>query len=131
MINKEQKRFSISSRKKSFSFAYKGLKLFFKTQHNSWIHLAAAFLVIGSGLFFSLNAVEWCLISLAIGLVLVAEILNTSIEFLTDLVSPDYNEKAGQVKDIAAGAVLVATVISIAIALFIFLPKVCCIFCHT
>lgn len=124
MIQQEQKsKFSISSRKKSFGFAFNGLKLFFRTQHNSWIHLLAAVLVIIAGIIFNLSIGEWCLISLAIGLVILAEAFNTSIEFLTDLVSPGYNEKAGQVKDLAAAAVLVAAITAVVIGLLVFLPR--------
>ncbi len=66
---------------------------------------------------------EWCLVVFCIGLVMVAEALNTSIEFLTDLVSPEWNDKAGQVKDLAAAGVLLSAITAIIIGIFVFLPK--------
>ena len=92
-------------------------------QHNAWIHLLSALLVIFMGFYMSLSITEWCFIVFAIGFVFVAEIINTSIEYLTDLVSPNYHEKAKKVKDLAAGGVLIASIIALSIGLIIFLPK--------
>lgn len=123
-MKKENTKFSIHARIKSFGFALKGIKLFFLTQHNAWIHLAAAIVTIIAGFYFHLNTNEWCWIVAAISLVFICEAFNTAIEFLTDLVSPDYNEKAGKVKDLAAGAVLIASITALVIGLLIFLPKI-------
>jgi len=90
---------------------------------NFKIHLVATLLVGIAGWYFQLSGHEWLWIILAIGLVLVAELLNTAIELLVDLVSPDFNPKAGKVKDVAAGAVIVAAFISVIIAAIIFIPK--------
>jgi diacylglycerol kinase len=70
-----------------------------------------------------LTNTEWCWIIIAIALVFITEMLNTSIEFLTDLVSPNYHPLAKNTKDVAAGAVLVAAIIAIILGLMIFLPK--------
>ncbi len=121
-MNKSNK-FSISNRIQSFKFAIEGIILLLKTEHNAWIHLLSALLVIFMGFYMSLSITEWCFIVFAIGFVFVAEIINTSIEYLTDLVSPNYHEKAKKVKDLAAGGVLIASIIALSIGLIIFLPK--------
>lgn len=108
---------------KSFGYALAGIGYTVKTQMNFRIHLTAIAVVVLAGLYFNLTAAEWLWITFAIGLVLVAELLNTAIELLVDLVSPGFNAQAGKVKDIAAGAVLVAALISLCIAALIFIPK--------
>lgn len=123
-MKKENERFSVRSRLSSFRYAYNGLKVFFRTQHNSWLHAVATVVVIGAGFIFNIERWEWGLVVLAIGLVLVAEALNTAVEFLTDLVSPGYNEKAGKIKDLAAAAVLLASVVAVIIGVIVFLPYI-------
>jgi diacylglycerol kinase len=119
----KDKKFSFSRRTKSFGYAFKGISIAFKTQHNIWIHSLAIIVVLTAGFIFKLDVLEWGLVVLAIGLVLVSEMINTAIECLVDLVSPDYSEKAGLIKDVAAGAVLVAATISVIIGGIVFLPK--------
>lgn len=108
---------------KSFGYALSGVAYTTKTQMNFQIHLVAILLVGAAGWFFHLAISEWLWIILAIGLVLVAELLNTAIEILVDLVSPGFNEQAGRVKDVAAGAVVIAAVIAVLIGALIFIPK--------
>jgi len=120
----KDKKFSIPQRIKSFGNAFRGIFFAFKTQHNTWIHSLAIVVVVIAGFIFKLDAREWGLVVLAMGLVLAAEMINTAIEWLVDLVSPGYSEKAGLIKDVAAGAVLVAAVISVIIGAIVFLPKV-------
>jgi diacylglycerol kinase len=108
----------------SFGFAAGGLKQAFTGQANFRIHLAAVAVVVSAGLFLGLNGTEWCLLVLAMGLVIALELANTAIELLTDLVSPGYDERAGRVKDIAAAAVLVAAIAAVIIGALIFLPKI-------
>ena len=122
MIQQNQK-FSISKRMKSFKFAFRGISVFIKTQHNVWIHLSAAFIVIVLGVIFNVNFYEWCLLIFAIGFVLTAEIFNTAIEYFVDLISPEFNKKAGLIKDLAAGGVLISAITAAIIGLIIFLPK--------
>jgi undecaprenol kinase/diacylglycerol kinase (ATP) len=123
-IENQDKRFLISRRMKSFGHAFKGILFAFKSQHNIWIHSAVILLVIFTGYILRLNFIEWCLVVLAIGLVLVSELMNTAIESLVDVISPGYSEKAGFIKDVAAGAVLIAAIISVIIGIIIFLPKI-------
>jgi diacylglycerol kinase len=115
--------FSLRSRIKSFGFAIEGIVVFFKTQFNAWIHLLLACLACILGYLFEIDKAEWCWIALAIALVLITEMLNTALEFLTDLVSPSVHPLAKKVKDVAAGAVLLAAIAALAIAAIIFIPK--------
>jgi diacylglycerol kinase len=108
---------------KSFGYAIKGIAYTFKTQPNFKFHSAATVVVIIIGLYFNLATSEWLWISTAIGMVLIAELINTAIETLVDLVSPTFHVKAGIVKDAAAGAVLITAILAAIIGLFIFIPK--------
>ena len=85
--------------------------------------------MIAAGLFFSVSTIEWCLLILAIAMVLCAEGMNTAIEFLTDLASPNFHELAGKTKDVAAGAVLISAIGAAIIGFIIFLPKIWAYFC--
>ncbi len=118
------KTFSFRQRLQSFRYAFRGIGFMIKTQHNFWVHFVITFLVIAAGLFFRISLNDWMLIILAIGLVLSAETFNTAIEQLTDLVHPDTHPVAGRVKDVAAGAVLLAALAAAFIGLLIFVPKI-------
>lgn len=117
-------KFRIKDRLKSFKYAAWGVKFVAKTQHNFWIHLAIMIAVIVCGILFNVSYTEWLLLILCIGFVLVAEIMNTAFEELIDFISPEYSKKAGIIKDIGAGAVLVASIISAIVGLLIFIPKI-------
>ncbi len=117
-------KFSIWIRIKSFSFAVRGILDLFKREHNARVHLAAAIIVTVVGFVLKIERVEWIFIVFAIGLVIFAELFNTAIERLADKVEPDQDDLIRQVKDYAAGAVLISTVISIVVAGLIFLPKI-------
>lgn len=120
----DRNRFSISKRLLSFRYATQGILYALRTQHNLWIHLTVALLVVVFGIFFSLSTTEWIGVSFAIGMVISAEIFNSSIEKLTDLVSPGISREAGQVKDMAAGAVFICAITAAIIGLIIFAPKI-------
>ena len=116
--------FSIKSRLKSFVYAFEGLKKLFQNEHNAWIHFVAASVAIILGFLLKITHTEWCLILFAIGFVFVTEIINTSIETLTDIVSPQYHKKAKEVKDLAAAGVLVASIIALVIGVTIFYERI-------
>jgi diacylglycerol kinase (ATP) len=80
------------------------------------------------GYLLHISTSEWLWVALCITLVLVTEIFNTMIETLTDLVSPGYNEKAGHIKDMSAGAVVIAAIFALITGLIIFLPKLLLLF---
>lgn len=81
------------------------------------------FLVIVFGFFLRINTVEWLLLIFCFGFVMTAEIFNSAVEVLTDIASPEKNSKAGLVKDMAAGGVLISAITAAIIGLIIFIPK--------
>jgi diacylglycerol kinase (ATP) len=95
-----------------------------RTQANARIHLGISVIVVGAGFYYGLSRGEWCAVVAAIGLVWTAEGLNTAIEAVVDLVSPEYHELAGRAKDLAAGAVLCASIAAGVIGALIFWPRV-------
>jgi len=116
-------KFSVLDRIKSFKYAFNGLKLFFIHEHNGRVHLCAAISAIGLSFYLKLSALEWMAILGVISAVFVAEILNSAIEKLADVVSPDFHPKIKIVKDLAAAAVLVAACLALAVGVIIFIPK--------
>lgn len=104
---------------KSFTYAINGIKLSLK-QFNMKILVVCAFVAILLGFLFEITLTEWCIILICIGIVLSLEIINTAIECFVDLVEPNYNPKAGAIKDLVAGAVLVFSIISALIGIMIF-----------
>ena len=87
------------------------------------MHLLASILVTGLGIYFQIDRNEWLWIALAVILVWTTEAVNTSIEKMVDLLHPNFDPRAGHIKDLAAGAVLMAALFSIIVALIIFLPR--------
>ena len=116
------KPFSIAARLNSFRFAFAGIWTLLKTQHNMRIHLVAAVLAIGCGVYVGLTRIEWCIVILTIMAVWVAEACNTAIEFLADRVSTDHHPLIKNAKDIAAAAVLITAIGAVIIGAIIFLP---------
>lgn len=104
---------------KSFSYAGNGIKTAFG-QTNFKIQSGIACLVILLAFYFQVTTTEWCILLLCTGLVLSLEIMNTAIELFVDFVSPDFNETAGKIKDLAAGAVLLFSILSAVIGCIIF-----------
>ncbi len=119
------KQFSLRQRLLSFKYAIRGISLVLWAEHNFRIHLLATILVVSLGLNYDLTRQDWLWLTLAIALVLITETLNTAIEHLVDLTEPNQNPLAGKVKDIAAGAVLMAAITSVIIGITIFWPYFC------
>lgn len=115
-------RFSVKKRMKSFTYAWKGIGNLICKEHNMWIHLAAAILAVAAGCYFEIQRGEWIAVIGCIGAVMAAEAFNTAIERLVNLVSPQWHPIAGEVKDIAAGAVLICAIAAAIIGLIIFIP---------
>ncbi len=116
-------KFSIRARIKSFGPALKGIFHVIRNEHNFQIHLFAAIVVVATGALMDLSQGEWLWIILAIAMVFIAETFNSAIEKLVDLKQPDFDKKAGLIKDISAGAVLIAAIAAVIIGLIIFIPK--------
>lgn len=111
------------SKKNPFYNAFQGLKWFGLSQWNFKIHLAATIIVLVMTFWLKLNPYEWLFISLAIGIVWITELLNTAIEFVLDKLHPEEDPMVGKAKDIAAAAVLLASILAVVIGIIIFLPK--------
>jgi undecaprenol kinase/diacylglycerol kinase (ATP) len=106
----------------SFRFAVSGLWYVLRTQRNVRVHLVIAGCVAVLGLWLKISLLEWAILALTVGSVLVSEVLNTVAETLVDLVSPGYHPLAKVVKDVTAGAVLLAAVVSVAVGALILGP---------
>jgi diacylglycerol kinase len=115
-------KFMLSSRIASLKPAFRGVLFVLRNGHNARIHQVAALTVIILGVVFYIIKHDWLVIILCIGLVISLEIMNSAIEKLVDLFSPERNDKAKLIKDVAAGAVLISAVISLVTGLLIFLP---------
>lgn len=105
---------------KSFIYALQGIWSGIADQRNLKFQLTVAIVVVGAGFYVSITPLEWCIILICIALVIGLELVNTAIENLVDLVTMERNPLAGKIKDIAAGAVLTVSVISLIIGLIIF-----------
>ena len=112
----------LEKRIKSFGYAFKGIASLIKKEHNAWIHCTAIVLVTVCGFYFGITPTEWCIVVICFGVVLAAEGFNTAIERLVDLVSPGFHPIAGDVKDVAAGAVLICAIAAAIVGSIIFLP---------
>jgi len=120
----EDKRFSIVSRIKSTTNAWRGIGIFIRSTHNAWVHIFFSALAIYMGFTLQISSLEWIAIVFAIGFVILAETINTAIEIDIDLTSPNYHPYARDTKDVAAGAVLITVAMAGIIGLIIFLPKI-------
>jgi diacylglycerol kinase len=116
--------FSLRKRIKSFGYAFNGLKIMFREEHNSRIHLFFACIVIGLMFIFSLSAAEYGLLIFAIGLVFAAELFNSALENMADHLNPEQHENIKKVKDLSAAAVLVSAITAFAIGCVVLLPKI-------
>lgn len=103
-------RFSVMARLKSFTYAFAGFAFMLRTQHNAWVHLVATIVVIALGFVLRVDADAWRWLIVAVGLVWVAEAMNTAFEHLCDVVSPEFHPSVKRSKDIAAAAVLVCVI---------------------
>lgn len=112
----------IKTRLKGFAYATKGAWILLKSEASIQVQTCVALLVIAAGFYFDITVTEWMFQLLAIGLVLSIEGLNTAVEEIANFVHPDFHNKIGLIKDIAAGAVFFAAVIAVTIAVIIYTP---------
>lgn len=115
-------RYDFKKQLRSFGYAWKGIRCCVGKEQNLSFHLIATVLVVIAGWQLGITRTEWAILLLCIGMVIAAELFNTAIEKLVDLVSPGRHPLAGQVKDIAAGAVLVCAATAAMVGLIIFVP---------
>jgi undecaprenol kinase len=109
---------------RSFGFAIEGLKTALKNEPNFRIHVSIAFVVLIAGFFFRLDRIEWLILSFTIFYVITMELLNTVIESVVDLISPEFKPQAKVAKDVAAAGVLTAAALSVIVGLILFTPKI-------
>lgn len=107
---------------KSFTYAFRGLVKTFAEEQNLRIQIFIAFLVILLGWRLGINRIEWCIIILAIGIVILAEIINTAVEFITDVLKPRIDDYVKVIKDIMAAAVMTSSLVAVIVGLIIFVP---------
>jgi diacylglycerol kinase (ATP) len=119
----EKQKFSIRHRAKSFRYAGAGIARFLATEHNARIHVAATLFVAAAAWALKVSYDQAAILAAAIGLVWVTEMINTCLEKAMDLISEEEHPGIKFIKDLAAGAVLVASLIAVLIGSFIFIPK--------
>ena len=112
-----------TGRLKSMGFALGGAHKLITTEHSIMVQSVIGCLLIIAGFYFEISTTEWLFQVLVIGLVLSIEGLNTAVEKIADFIHPQYHEKIGFVKDIAAGAVFFAALTALAVTLIIYVPK--------
>ncbi len=121
----------LRSRLRSFGFAFSGLKYVLRTQKNAWIHFGISLAVIILGIWLGISASSWAIVLLTMGLVWTAECLNTAVESILDLVSPQHHPLAKIGKDVAAAAVLVSAISAILVGICIFGPSLLNLLFHS
>jgi diacylglycerol kinase (ATP) len=109
---------------RSFVYAARGIRTMVVSQHNAWIHATATLLVGTAGAIVGLGRWEWCALVVAIVSVWTAEALNTALEHLCDVASPEFHPLVAHAKDVAAGAVLISALGALAIGGLVFWPHV-------
>lgn len=120
----KHRKFSLSNRLKSFSYAFNGLKILIKEEHNARIHLFVAIVVVMAGFVFKISVNEWFAVLFAIGFVMAIELINTAIENISNIISPEKDDRIKKIKDLSAAAVLISTLTALVIGLIIFIPKI-------
>lgn len=111
----------LAARIRSFGYAFKGIRTLIRTQPHARLHLLATAVVVAAGLSLHLRRWEWAVIVICIGMVWMAEALNTAIEFLADEVTLERRDRIGKAKDVAAGGVLISALVAIAASILVFL----------
>lgn len=112
-----------TGRLKSVTYAFKGAVKLITTEHSIMVQFSIGLLLTVAGFYFGISSTEWLFQTMAIGLVMSIEGLNTAVEKIADFIHPNYHERIGFIKDIAAGAVFFAALTAIIIGLIIYMPK--------
>ncbi|WP_299782326.1 diacylglycerol kinase family protein [uncultured Formosa sp.] len=114
----------LANRIKSVGYAYKGAILLLKTEASIKIQFVIALCVTVAGFYFNISSTEWMAQTLAIGIIMTAEGLNTAVEAIADFIHPEHHTKIGFIKDISAGAVFIAAIAATIVGFIIYIPKV-------
>jgi diacylglycerol kinase (ATP) len=119
----QKKESFLINRLKSVGYAFKGMLVLIKTEASIKIQLFIAIAVTIAGFYFEISTTEWMVQVAIIGLVISMEGMNTSVEYIADFIHPDHHPKIGLIKDVAAGAVFIASIVAVIIACIIYIPK--------
>jgi diacylglycerol kinase (ATP) len=114
----------LRNRYKSIGYAFKGAYYLLKTESSIKVQFFIALLVTAAGFYFEISNTEWLIQIGFIGLVMSIEGLNTAVEYVADFIHPEHHVAIGRIKDIAAGAVFIASVAAFIAAIVIYFPKV-------
>jgi len=124
----DNKGFTFRKRWAGFKYAFRGIRLLLRYEHSAWLHSLIAVCTVAAGFLLQISVTEWIIIVIACGCVFAAEALNTAIEKLADIISPEYNEAIRNVKDLSAGGVLLMAIAAAIVGCLIFLPKLIMLF---
>ena len=113
----------LKNRLKSIGYAFKGAILLVTTEASVKVQVFIAIMVTLAGFYFNISTTEWMIQILTIGLIISIEGLNTAVEKIADFIHPDFNDKIGFIKDIAAGAVFISAIAAFIVACLIYIPK--------
>jgi diacylglycerol kinase len=119
-----EEKFSIRARKESFEYAFSGIKDFILREHNARLHLVATVVVVVLAIFLKASYAEIILLTIVTGLVWICEIINTAIEKMMDFITTEKKTQIKFIKDLAAGAVLIAAIVALITGCLIFIPKI-------
>ncbi len=122
-MKKSANNFSVQKRIKSFAYAFNGLRILFKEEHNSRIQILLVFLVIIAGILLKIEQGEWLAILLCFGFVLTTETINTAIENICNVITKEKHPQIKKIKDLSAAAVLLSVIFSLAVGTLIFVSK--------
>jgi len=111
-------------RLRSFKNAFSGIAVLIKNEYNARIHLTVLIIAIIAGVLLKISSAEWLAVVFAAGLVFASECFNTALEYIADKVSSDYSNKIRKAKDVAAAGVLISAIVSVAVGLIIFIPRI-------
>jgi diacylglycerol kinase (ATP) len=123
MKYKQARSFSLFARGRSFGYAWQGINAFFRSEHNAVLHGLGTLLVVLMAILFPPTAGEGAALVLATGFVWAAELFNTAIEKVMDYLCAEKRPAIKYIKDLSAGAVLIAALTALLVALFVFIPK--------
>ena len=123
-IMNNNKKFSLHARGESFGFAWQGIRSFFSSEHNAYIHLFCTVMMVGGTIFLKVSRMEMIALVIVTGIVWMAELFNTAIEKIMDFVHPEIHPGVKKIKDFAAAAVLIAAIMALIIGCIVFIPKI-------
>jgi len=109
---------------KTFINAFNGMQFFFKTERNGKVQAAVSIFVLLAGFYLKISSVEWIIVVICVAVVIALEMVNTALEHLCNMIQSEYHTVIKIIKDVAAGAVLFVSIISILVGAIIFLPKI-------